>query len=405
MQLNLEKIKELVKSHHELINKEIQKLVQIKSYSGDEKELVEYLISRMKEYNFDEYKHDALGSAIGKIGNGKVKIMYDAHIDTVQVTESEEWEYPPFEGKIVDGKIYGRGAVDEKPAMAGYLIAGKIIKELFKDEELPFTLYVVGSCLEEDVDGYPLTHITENEKIVPDYVVLGEPTDLTVFRGQRGRMEVEITTYGKSAHGAHNQKGVNAVYKMAKIVNEIEKLDHNLPVKQPLGKGSITVSNIKSEAPSLCSVPDKCKIHIDRRMTVGENEQTVIEELKQIANALNIQAEIEVPTYKGKGWTGLEFNNKAYYPTWYYEEEHDIVKAGLEAASIALETEAKSGFWSFSTNGVSVAGMKGIPTIGFAPGDESLAHSSKEYIVLEDLYKAVIFYIIFPFILTKNISK
>ncbi len=405
MNINIEQVKALVEENKQLIANEIKKIISIKSYSGDEGELVEYLISRMETYNFDEFKHDSLGSAIGKIGDGKIKIMYDAHIDTVQVTESEDWEYPPFEGKIIDGKIYGRGAVDEKPAMAGYLIAGKIIKELFKDEELPFTLYVVGSCLEEDVDGYPLTHIMETEKIVPDFVVLGEPTDLTVFRGQRGRMEIKMTTYGKSAHGAHNQKGINAVYKMSKIVNEIEKLDSKLPIKSPLGKGSITVSNIRSEAPSMCSVPDKCQIHIDRRMTVGENEETVIAELKEIAKSVDVDADVFVPVFSGKGWTGLDFTNKAYFPTWYYEEEHDIVKSGLEAASIALEKEAKSSFWSFSTNGVSVAGMRGIPTIGFAPGDESLAHSSKEFIVLEDLYKAVIFYTLFPFILSKNLVK
>ena len=405
MEINIEQVKKLVKENEQFIADEIKKIVSIKSYSGEEKELVKYLLGRMQEYKFDEFKHDSLGSAIGKIGNGKIKIMYDAHIDTVQVTGSEDWEYPPFEGKIVDGKIYGRGAVDEKPAMAGYLIAGKIIKEIFKDEELPFTLYVIGSCLEEDVDGYPLTHIMENENIVPNFVVLGEPTDLTVFRGQRGRMEIKMTTSGKSAHGAHNQKGVNAVYKMSKIINEIEKLDSKLPIKSPLGKGSITVSNIRSEAPSMCSVPDKCQIHIDRRMTVGENEETVINELNEIAKAVNVEADVFVPIYEGKGWTGLNFTNKAYFPTWYFEEEHDIVKSGLEAASIALDREAKSSFWSFSTNGVSVAGMKGIPTIGFAPGDESLAHSSKEFIVLEDLYKAVVFYTLFPFILTKNLAK
>ncbi len=402
--IDIKKVKDLVENNKELIAKEIQKIISIKSYSGDEKEVVDYLVSRMKEYKFDSANNDTLGSAIGKIGNGKVKIMYDAHIDTVHVTESEDWEYPPFEGRIVDGKIYGRGSVDEKPAMAGYLIAGKIIKELFGDQELPFTLYTVGSCLEEDVDGFPLMHIMEKENIVPDYVVLGEPTDMTVFRGQRGRMEIKVTTEGKSAHGAHNHKGVNAIYKMSKIINEIEKLDKELPVKQPLGKGSITVSNINSNAPSLCSVPDRSQIHIDRRMTVGENEETVINELKEIATKAGVDADINVPVYSGKGWTGYEFTNKAYFPTWYFEEDHVIVKTGLEAASIALDKEAKSSFWSFSTNGVATAGTKGIPTIGFAPGDESLAHSSKEFIVLEDLYKAVVFYVLFPFMLVKNLK-
>ena len=160
----------------------IQRLIQIKSYSGDEKEIVEYIVLRMKEFGFDEAYHDGFGNAIGKIGNGPIKIMYDAHIDTVKVTETENWIHPPFEGKIENGKLYGRGAVDEKPAMAGFMIACKVLKEIYGDD-LPFTLYVVGSVLEEDADGYPLFHIIQNEGIRPDFVVLGEPTDLKVYRG------------------------------------------------------------------------------------------------------------------------------------------------------------------------------------------------------------------------------
>ncbi|MCU0644939.1 MAG: M20/M25/M40 family metallo-hydrolase, partial [bacterium] len=196
----------------------LQRLIQIRSYSGEEKEIVEFILQKMKEFGFDEAFIDGLGNVVGRIGSGKIKILYDAHIDTVKVTESENWQYPPFDGKIVDGKIYGRGAVDEKPAMAGFLLAAKAIQSKFKGQELPFTLYIVGSVLEEDVDGYPLFHLIENERIKPDYVLLGEPTDLQVYRGQRGRMELKIGVTGKSAHGAHNEQGINAIYKMMPII-------------------------------------------------------------------------------------------------------------------------------------------------------------------------------------------
>ena len=217
-----------IQKHQNELNSIIQKLIQIRSYSGEEQEIVEYILNKMKEFQFDDAFIDDLGNVVGRIGSGPVRILYDAHIDTVKVTELEEWEHPAFSGVIENGKIYGRGAVDEKPAMAGFLIAGKIITELYNTKELPFTLYVVGSVMEEDVDGYPLYHLIKNENIKPDYVVLGEPTDLKVYRGQRGRMEINITTTGKSAHGAHNQQGINAVYKMNKIISEIDKLDKNL---------------------------------------------------------------------------------------------------------------------------------------------------------------------------------
>jgi len=379
----------------------IQKLVQIRSYSGEEKEIVEFIVSKMKEFGFDEAYHDSFGNAIGKIGNGPIKIMYDAHIDTVKVTETENWIRPPFGGVIENGKIYGRGAVDEKPAMAGYLIAGKILKKLYGND-FPFTLYVVGSAYEEDADGYPLYHIIQNEGIKPDFVLLGEPTDLKIYRGQRGRMELKITTTGKSAHGAHNQKGINAIYKMMPIVADIEKLDKKLKPKQPLGKGSITVSNITSKAPSMCSVSDFCQIHIDRRMTVGENKTSVIKELKEIIKKHKSDAKISIPTVDGECWTGLKFSTEAYYPTWYFDEKHPYVETAMKTSKAAIG-KAKCGVWSFSTNGVATAGIFGIPTIGFAPGKEELSHSSKEEIVLEDLVKATKFYSLFPFELTKKV--
>ena len=396
-------LQEKIEEYREELFNLIQRLIQIRSYSGEEQEIVEFILGKMREYGFDEAFADGLGNAVGRIGNGPVKILFDAHIDTVKVTEGENWTYPPFEGKIVNGKIYGRGAVDEKPAMAGYLIAGKVLKEVYGEQPLPFTLYVVGSVLEEDCDGYPLLHLIEKEGIRPDYVLLGEPTDLRVYRGQRGRMEVEVATHGKSAHGAHNQQGINAIYKMARIVSEIERLDAQLPPVEPLGKGSITVSDISSKAPSLCSVPDYCRIHIDRRLTVGEDQDTVLQQLQEIARKLEVEADIQIPLYRGKSWKGTEFQQEAYFPTWILEETHPLVQAGLAAAAEVLEQKPESGVWSFSTNGVATAGRLGIPTIGFAPGKEELSHSDREELVLEDLLKATQFYALFPFkLVNKN---
>ena len=396
------KLQQIVSSYRSELESVMQRLIQIRSYSGEEKEIVEFIRGKMQEYGFDEVFIDSLGSIVGRIGNGPIKIMFDAHIDTVKVTENENWTYPPFEGKIVDGKIYGRGAVDEKPAMAGYLLAGRAIKELYKDQTLPFTLYVVGSVMEEECDGYPMLHLIQKDGIRPDYVLLGEPTDLKIYRGQRGRMEIEIATHGKSAHGAHNQHGINAIYKMSKIVDQIEQLDQQLKPVEPLGKGSITVSDISSKGPSLCSVPDFCRIHIDRRMTVNENKDTVLEQLRQIAQGLGIEADIELPQYRGKSWKGTEFEQEAYFPTWILEESHPLIRAAVETSKMVLNGKAEVGVWSFSTNGVATAGRLGIPSFGFAPGKEELSHSDREELVLDDLEKAAQFYAVFPFVLSKK---
>ena len=395
-------LKKEIETHQEELNLLLQKLIRIRSYSGAEREIVEFILDTMQYYGFDEQFSDGLGNAVGRIGEGPVKILYDAHIDTVQVTDEESWPYPPFEGRINNGIIYGRGAVDEKAAMAGFLMAGKALKTLYKGE-LPFSLYVVGSVMEEDCDGYPLMHLFENEGLRPDFVLLGEPTDLRVFRGQRGRMELEIETKGKSAHGAHNRQGVNAIYKMAPVLKRIEKLDRNLAAVAPLGKGSITVTEISSQAPSLCSVPDGCRIHIDRRLTLGEGKESVLIQLEEVLQSSGIEGSISVPDYSGRSWKGTEFRQEAYFPTWITEEGHPLVRAGLRAAESALGRKRKSAFWSFSTNGVASAGRLGIPTIGFAPGKEDLAHSSREEIDLADLRKAAQMYALFPFFLIEEV--
>jgi putative selenium metabolism hydrolase len=396
----LKNIQTHVKGAQEELANLLQRLIRIRSYSGEEKEIVEFILDKMQYYGFDDQHSDGLGNAVGRLGDGPVKILYDAHIDTVQVTDEESWTYPPFEGRIVDGIIYGRGAVDEKAAMAGFLMAGKVLNSLYPNEGLPFSLYVVGSVMEEDCDGYPLRHLIEQEGFAPDYVLLGEPTDLKVFRGQRGRMEMEITTTGKSAHGAHNRQGINAIYKMNPIVRAIEKLDRSLPPVQPLGRGSITVSDIRSRGPSLCSVPDHCRIHIDRRLTVGETRESALAQLEEIVQKNGGEALVTIPEYEGTSWKSTEFTQEAYFPTWTMEEDRPLVQAGLETARMVMGRKTKSGFWSFSTNGVATAGRHELPTIGFAPGKEELAHSSREEIVLQDLFKATEFYTLFPFVLT-----
>ncbi len=391
-----------VDSRQEQLNLLLQRLIRIPSYSGQEQELVEFILDTMQSYGFDEQAPDSLGSAVGRLGDGPVKLLYDAHVDTVEVTEEEGWPYPPFEGRIEGGAIYGRGAVDEKAAMAGFLIAGQVLRRLFGACRLPFSLYVVGSVMEEVCDGYPLRHLIEQEGLRPDYVLLGEPTDMRVHRGQRGRMELRVVTRGKAAHGAHNRRGVNAIYKMTPLLRAVERLDRRLPASPPLGRGSITVSHIESRGPSLCSVPDECSAHIDRRLTVGESREGALAQLEELAGA---NASVEIPVYSGRSWKGCEFHQEAYFPTWTVEEDHPLVRAGLEVAAAATGRRRASRFWSFSTNGVATAGHFGIPTIGFAPGREELSHTSREEIALKDLLEAARFYALLPFCLMELLGQ
>jgi len=322
----------------------------------------------------------------------------DGHIDCVGVGDPAAWAYDPFAGKLEDGKVYGRGAVDELPAIATMAYGMKLLAE----RGLPAGVQVVlcASVLEEDCDGLPMMHLIETEGVRPDVVVLGEPTNLDVYRGHRGRMSVEILTRGRSAHGAHAHRGVNAVYKMAPIVADIAALDARLKHDDFLGKGSITVSWIDCTSPSFNAVPDGCRIVLDRRMTAGETAESALAEIRALP-AIG-DAEVRVLQWEGKAWTGLAGRQEQIFPTWVLPEEHPLVQGVASAATAVLPRRPAISRWHFSTNGVATMGRLGIPTVGFAPGREELAHTTDEWVAVDDLVAATAVYSLIPEVLGES---
>jgi putative selenium metabolism hydrolase len=343
----------------------------------------------------DEVFIDRLGNVIARVGDGPFRILMDGHIDCVGVGDPSAWDYDPFQGKYHDGKVYGRGAVDELPAVACMAYGAKMLKERGVPDGV--TLYLSASIMEEDCDGYCLLHLIEKEGIRPDVVVLGEPTDLNVYRGQRGRVELTITTKGVSSHAAHPERGVNAIYKMAPIIADIEALNGRLPADDFLGKGSIVVSSIECTTPSLNAVPDSARIYVDRRMTTGETVDGVLAELRALPHIGS--ATVEVLDYDVKSWRGERAQQEKFYPTWVVPEEHPLVQGVAETVTTVLGTRPKISRWSFSTNGVASMGRHGIPTVGFAPGLEELAHTTAEWVAVEDLVRATAVYSLIPEVL------
>jgi len=222
-------------------------IASIKSLSCGERAVVERIAREMKEVGFDKVWTDGLGSVVGQIGNGKKKIAFDAHIDTVDVGNKDLWKFEPFKAHEKDGKVWGRGVADQKGGMASMVYAGKIIKELGLAKDA--TVYMVGSVMEEDCDGLCWQYLIKEEGLKPDVVVLTEPTSLNVYRGHRGRMEIEMTVTGLSCHGSAPERGDNAVYKMAPIIKGIEKLNDKLKSDEFLGKGTVVVSQVSSVSP------------------------------------------------------------------------------------------------------------------------------------------------------------
>ena len=295
----------------------------------------------------------------------------------------------PLGGEIKDGFVHGRGSVDQKGGPAAFVTSGRILKELGFDKDI--TIYFVGSVMEEDCDGLCWKYIIEEDKIRPDLVILTEPTNLGLYRGQRGRMEMHVHFYGRSSHGSAPERGVNAIYMASRAALEIEKLNERLAPDEFLGKGSITITEIISQSPSLCAVSDYARIHLDRRLTAGETRETAVKEIEEIVQGMN--AKVDLLTFLEKAYTGLEYGMDKYYPTWKVAEDHEAVQDGDKG--VHGTCSAKNPVvdkWTFSTNGIMTCGIYGIPTIGFGPGNEVLAHAPDEKVPVSDLVTASAFY-------------
>jgi len=266
--------------------------------------------------------------------------------------------------------------------------AGRILKELAFDRDL--TLYFTGTVMEEDCDGLCWKYLVEEEKIRPDFAVITEPTNLNIYRGHRGRMEIEVTFRGVSAHGSAPKRGKNAIYMASRACLEIEKLNERLGFDEFLGKGSVTISEIVSGSPSLCAVADYARIHLDRRLTWGETKESAVAEIEAIVK--DMEAEVRVLNYEETAYTGFRYGMEKYYPTWKIEADHPLVTAAGKAFTGLFGKIPIIDKWTFSTNGVTINGYYRIPCIGFGPGNEVLAHAPDEKVLVSDLVAASAFY-------------
>jgi putative selenium metabolism hydrolase len=389
-----QRILEQARRHERGVARFLRDLIAIKSVSSREETVIRRVEAEMAASGYDEVRIDPMGNILGRIGSGPRVLAFDAHVDTVDVGNPANWTVDPFEGDERDGVIYGRGACDMKGALASIVYGGRIIKDLGLEGDC--TLWVVGSVQEEDCDGLCWQYIINEGRLRPEAVVIAEPTNLAVYRGHRGRMEIEVRTSGVSCHGSAPERGVNAVYRMAPIIADIERLNDRLGGEPFLGKGTVTIAEIRSTSPSLCAVADSATIHLDRRLAATDTLESAVREIQELPGVKAAAAEVVVLDYAVPSWRGLTYLTKKYYPTWLLPEEHPLLRAAVGTYEELFGEAPEVGRWVFSTNGVAVMGMHGIPCIGFGPGNEVYAHMATEQIPVEHLVRASAWYAAFP---------
>ncbi len=387
----IHELREKVTARHDDIIKFLKDIVAIPSMNSQIKEVGERIGAEMRKLGYDEVRFDKMGNIVGRIGNGSKVIVFDSHIDTVGIGDIGEWKWDPFQGKTEDGLFYGRGACDEKGSTPGMVYGLAIARDLGLLDG--WTAYYFGN-MEEECDGIaPNSFVEVDPKIRPDYVIIGEPTRMQVYRGHKGRIEFKIVQKGRSAHAASNHLGDNAIYKIMPIVAQIAEMESKLGNHPFLGQGKITVSDMHVQTPSINAVPNEAVIYIDRRMTFGETREEALHQVQVlIPEEERHSVQIEELFYDEPSYTGFVFPVDKYFPAWMIEEDHALVQAGHKARRLMGFPSSLAGKWEFSTNGIFWAGKAGIPSIGFGPGDEVTAHTVNENVPLEDVVKSTEFY-------------
>jgi putative selenium metabolism hydrolase len=376
----------------------LRDIIRTPSLSGGEADVVARLQGEMASLGFDEVIEDPFGSVVGRIGSGPVKIVYDSHIDTVDIGSRSEWSRDPFEpaleGSLEGGVVHGRGASDNKAGIASMIHGAALARDLDRLGEV--TLYVIGSVQEETCDGLALEQVLTNVVPLPDVVVLGEATGCKLYRGHRGRVEVAVRTRGTSCHASAPDRGHNPVYDLAGVIAEIEELNGRLGYDEFLGAGTIALTKIECETPSLNAVPATATLYVDRRLTVGETPELALEELRSLRSVRSVGGEVTLLDYEKTSYTGMTLTSKKYFPTWVTPEDHVSVSAGVAAGTEALGRPPEIGHWVFSTNGCASMGRLRLPTIGFGPADEVHAHTAHDQCPTDDLVQSIAFLGVFP---------
>jgi len=417
------KIKEAAQAYLPQMSKFLRDLIRVPGESCEEEGHIRRIKEEMEAVGFDRVEIDGLGNVLGYMGKGPRLIAFDAHIDNVGIGEIRNWKFDPYEGYETDTEIGGRGASDQLGGIVSSVYGAKIMKDMDLIPE-DVTVLVTGTVQEEDCDGMCWQYIVEKDNIRPEFVVITEPTNNNIYRGHRGRMEIRVEIKGISCHGSAPERGDNAIYKMADLLQEIRQLNENgldkeikglIKMLEPeynpehyedarfLGRGTVTVSQIFYTSPSRCAVADFCAVSLDRRMTAGETWESCLQEIRDLpaAKALGEDLTVTMYMYDRPAWTGEVFETECYFPTWINPESANHVQALAESYE-AMYGAPKIDKWTFSTNAVSIQGRYGIPCVGLGPGKEEEAHAPNEKTWKADLVQCAAIYAAVPALYVKK---
>lgn len=363
-------------------------MVKIKSRSGFEKDLSDYVVKKMKELNYDEVMVDLAGNIIGKVcGTGKGKsVMLNCHLDIVDEGEIDKWSHHPYSGDITENAIWGRGASDTKGTFAIQLYTPYILKE---ENLLPKGDIYIVAVVHEETSGFGSMYLIENG-FRTDFGIVGEATENDIAISNRGRMVIEVEITGKACHASIPHQGVNPFNFLGDFLNEVAKF--------PVGKdeifGSSTVSPtfISSSEKVNNTIPNTLILQLDYRNVPCDDEKTVLEKFEKIVEKTKkdgIKVQIRTVKVPIKCYTGLEGLGYQGEPAFKQNPEDEIVKVAKKVLDKYLDKKPEIKPWNFATDSGHFS-QAGIQVIGFSPAEIRYCHTVEDQINLNLMKEGLI---------------
>lgn len=366
----------------------LRQLIATPSDSGNEEAIALIAGKEMQQLNYDNVEVDRFGNVIGRIGNGRTKVLFDAQMDTTGIGDRSSWRFDPYAGDMKAGKVYGHGAANNKGGLAAVIYAGAIIKDL--DLATDCTVYIVGSVQAQECEGAAYKAIFDVDKLYPNFVILTAPTGMRICRGQRGRAEIAVTLRGQPAHASAPDKGYNAIYGMTDIIAGVKALNEKLPSDKLLGKATIAVTHVECDYNGPNALPEACRITIDRRLLPDEEDKKVLQQVKTLCKGT--RAKIEFVEFDRPSYRGLRLPMQKFLPSWTMDEKEPLIQSAEHAYRTIFKKAATLDCWTMSTAGVYTRGVAGIPTIGFGPAEESFSGPVNDHCRIDDMEKCMAFY-------------
>ena len=360
----------------------LQRLVRTQSMPGEEGDLAELVASEMRALGYDEVEYDAAGNVIGLLRGteGAPSVMFNTHLDHVDAGDPSDWPHPPYGGEVHDGLLWGRGAIDIKGPLAAQVHG---VAHLVALGERPAGDVYVTSTVQEEVGGLGARYMAETLR--PDLVLIGEPSRNEVRRGHRGRVELRVQVRGKMAHASMTDLGRNPLTVLGRFLAALEDVD--LAHDPDLGTCSIAPTLIGTDQTSGNVIPGLAEVTLDCRTVTGQDAASLREQLLPMLRACEIEgssSDILIPQHHRHSYAGYEMTYPADNPALSLPADHAAVRTAVEVLAGPLGAEPPVDVWDFATDGGHF-GLAGMTVVGFGPGDDRLAHTVNEHIVIDEL--------------------